>query len=231
MVLFILSIIFAVRSSLEGTSKQKIIAFSFAAVFFSGMWLMTESILFNIALLAFLGFLVWRFSDRKVVALNTVLTMVVVIIIGYLSFATIFIRSHANPPMDENNPENVFSFHYYLSREQYGERPLLTGPYFNAPIVSYGRGKPTYNPIDGKYRITNHDLVPEYDERFVTIFPRMYSAQADHVEVYKQWDNFQGTPVQVTDQSGERRIERKPTFSENLKFMFSYQLGLSLIHI
>ncbi len=224
-VLFIVSIILAIRSSLEGTNKQKIIAFSFATVLFSGMWLMTESTFFNIILLAVLGFLVWRFSDKGVVALNTALTVVLVIMIGYSSFATIYIRSNANPPMDENNPEHVFSFLYYLNREQYGDRPLFKGPYFNAPIVSYDRGKPTYNPIDGEYRITNRDLVPEYDERFVTLFPRMYSPQNDHVEVYKQWNNLRGTPVQVSDPSGERRIERKPTFGENLKFMFSYQLG------
>ena len=224
-ILFIVSIIFAIRSSLEGTNKQKIIAFSLATVLFSGMWLMTESTFFNILLLVFLAFLVWRFSDRGVVALNTALTVVLVIMIGYSSFATIYIRSHANPPMDENNPENIFSFLYYVNREQYGERPLVKGPYFNAPVVSYERGKPTYNPIDGEYKITSHDLVQEYDEKFVTFFPRMYSPQEDHVEVYKQWNNFRGKPVQVTDQSGERRIERKPTFGENLKFMFSYQLG------
>ncbi|HDZ41889.1 MAG TPA: DUF2723 domain-containing protein [Bacteroidetes bacterium] len=224
-ILFTVSIIFAIRSSLKSSGREKIIAFSIATVLFSGIWLMAESTFVNILLLAFLAYLVWRFSARGVVVLNTALTVILVIMIGYSSFATIYIRSNANPPMDENNPENIFSFLYYLNREQYGDRPLVHGPYFNAHVVSYDRGKPTYNPIDGKYEITNRDLVPEYDERFLTLFPRMYSPSADHVEVYRQWNNFKGKPVQVSDQSGQTRIERRPTFGENLKFMFTYQMG------
>ena len=225
LVLFITSIIFAIRWSIDGSNKQKVMASGFATVLFSGIWLMSESTFVNIILLAFLALLVWRFSDKNVVVLNTALSVMLVIMIGYSSFATIYIRSNANPPMDENNPENIFSLLYYLNREQYGDRPLVKGPYFNASIVSYGRGKPTYNPIEGEYRITNRDLEPEYDENFITLFPRMYSPQSDHVKVYKQWNNFKGKPVQVTDQSGGKRIERKPTFVENLKFMFTYQMG------
>ncbi len=47
----------------------------------------------------------------------------------------------------------------------------------------------------------------------------------DHKEVYQQWGKVKGTPIQVTDQSGEKKVVRKPTFSENLRFMFSYQFG------
>jgi len=224
-ILFVVSIIFAIRLSLNKAGREKIVTFSLAAVLFSGMWMMADNTFINILLLAFLAYLVWRFSGKGVVVLNTAFTVMLVIMIGYSSFATIYIRSNANPPMDENNPENIFSFLYYLNREQYGERPLLKGPYFNAPVVSYGRGKPTYNPIDGKYEITNRELEPEYDERFITLLPRMYSPSSDHVEVYKQWNNLKGNPIQVTDPSGETRIEHKPTFGENLKFMFSYQIG------
>ncbi|MFO7853536.1 MAG: glycosyltransferase family 117 protein [Bacteroidota bacterium] len=225
LILFALSIILALRSSHEGANKQQIVVFGIATVLFSGMWLMTDSTFLNILVLAVLAFLVWRLTEKRVPVLNTALTVALVVMIGYSSFATIYIRSNANPPMDENNPENVFSFLYYLNREQYGARPLVKGPYFNAPVVSYERGKPTYNPIDGEYKITNRELVPEYDERFVTLFPRMWSPQSGHVEVYKQWNDFSGKPVQITDNSGERKIVRKPTFAENLGFMFTYQMG------
>ncbi|MDZ7739259.1 MAG: DUF2723 domain-containing protein [Bacteroidales bacterium] len=225
LILFAASLIMAIRESLEGKNRRRIIAYSFAAVLFSGLWLMSDSSFVNILILAFMALVVWRLSGRSVVALNTALTAMLVIMIGYSSFAVIFIRSNANPPMDENNPENVFSFLYYLNREQYGDRPLVKGPYYNAPLVAYDRGKPRYNPVDGEYKITSRALVPEYDERFETLFPRMYSSQQDHVQVYKQWINLKGKPVQVTDQSGERKIERVPTFAENLEFMFSYQIG------
>lgn len=224
-VLFVISISMAIRASLRGDDNKKIMVFSLATLLFSGIWLMSDSSFLNILILGSLAVVIWRLSNKAHVALNTSLTVLLVIMIGYSSFATIFIRSNANPPLDENNPENVFSFLYYLNREQYGDRPLVKGAYFNAPVVAYDRGKPTYNPIDGKYKITNRKLVPEYDERFVTLFPRMYSSQSNHAEVYKQWNNFEGKPVQVTDSQGERSIRRKPTFGENLKFMFTYQVG------
>lgn len=70
---------------------------------------------------------------KGMVALNTLILGVTVAIIGYTSFVTIVVRSHANTPMDENNPENIFALLSYLNREQYGDRPLLFGQYFNTP--------------------------------------------------------------------------------------------------
>ena len=68
------------------------------------------------------------------VVLNTVLLGITVIIIGYSSFAIIFIRSSAKPPMDQNSPNNTFALLSYLNREQYGERPLFFGQYYNSPL-------------------------------------------------------------------------------------------------
>lgn len=56
----------------------------------------------------------------------------IVLLIGYGSFAVIVIRSNANTPLDENNPENLVTLHSYLKREQYGSAPLLSGPYWNS---------------------------------------------------------------------------------------------------
>jgi hypothetical protein len=88
------------------------------------------------------------YSHRKgKVWLNTALLSVSVAILGYTTFATVIVRSQANPPMDENNPENLFALLSYLSREQYGDRPLLTGNYFNTPTNArkpYLDGPPVY---------------------------------------------------------------------------------------
>ncbi len=65
---------------------------------------------------------------------NTSVLSIMMVLIGYSTFALVVIRSAANPPMDENNPENVFTLLSYLNREQYGSRPLLTGQYWNTPI-------------------------------------------------------------------------------------------------
>ena len=148
-----------------------------------------------------------------------------VILIGYSSTAIIVIRSSANTPLNENNPSNPFNLLYYLNREQYGERPLIRGPYYNAPVLDYKDGKPVYALENGKYVITHHNLERIYDERFITLFPRMWSDQSDHAAGIQGVGRIKGIPIQVTDQSGEKSTVRKPRFSENLRFMFSYQFG------
>ncbi len=70
---------------------------------------------------------------RNLILTNTLILGITMAILGYTSFATVIIRSNANPPMDENNPENLFALLSYLNREQYGDRPLVFGQYFNTP--------------------------------------------------------------------------------------------------
>jgi len=224
-ILFIVFVALALKATINREGPKKIAILASAALFFTGMWLLTDKGFLNFVVLVVITGVVWYMSEKQLVALNTILTSVVVIMIGYSSFATIMIRSSVNTPMDENNPETAFQMLYYLNREQYPKQPIITGPYYNAPLVSYDKGKPTYSPVDGKYVITNRAIVPKYDERFMTIFPRMYSDESDHIEVYKEWVPVRGTPIQVSDQNGEPGIVYKPTFGENLKFMFSYQLG------
>jgi hypothetical protein len=174
-------------------------------------------------LITLAGF-VWYVTEKNRRVLNTALTTIMVILIGYSSLAIIVIRASANTPLNENDPDNPFSLLYFLNREQYGQRPLFKGPYFNAPVINYKDGKPQYNAVDGKYKITSRDLVREYDQRFITLFPRMWSDQSDHLQPYQEWSKMKGVPIQVTDQSsGEKKVLRKPTFFENLRFMFSYQ--------
>lgn len=192
----------------------------------SGIWLLSGSILLNLLFIAILLWVAWYLSGKQRVVLNTALTSLMVIVIGYSSFAVIMIRSTANPPMNENNPSNPFALIYYLNREQYGQNPLFYGPWYNAPVKGYDKGKPTYNPADGKYIITNRQTVRKYDDRFMTLFPRMWSESPDHVREYEYYVGTKGKPVRVTDpQTGEPTVVRVPTFGQNLKFLFEYQLG------
>ena len=204
-----------------------VLASKFELLFVNGFGLPYSSgVFFYFAAIAAL--LIWgiRYSHIKVnPILNTVLLSFAVIIIGYISFAVIVIRSSAKPPMDQNSPNNMFSLLYYLNREQYGDRPLFKGQSFDAPLVDRQEGSPQYIQKDGKYVVASRKSKLVFDDRFVTFFPRMYSSEARHIEAYKQWTNFKGHAVRVVGRDGEPEIKYVPTFGENLRFFFSYQLG------
>ena len=206
------------------------IASKFELLFVNGFGMPYNSgvIIFTLLLV---GGIVWgiHYTQKKgKVILNTIILAFTVILIGYSSFAMVVIRSSVNPPLDENNPQNVFSLLSYLNREQYGDRPLIYGQYYNAPLENgdpYYNGNPTYIKKDGKYVITRYETKRNFDSRFKTIFPRMFSSEKRHVQAYKQWANISGVPIETTDYQGNPKIINKPTFGENLIFFFRYQLG------
>ncbi|MFC2132884.1 DUF2723 domain-containing protein, partial [Bacteroidota bacterium] len=181
-----------------------------------------------IYLLILIGLIVYgiRYSIKKSKpVLNTVILCFTVILIGYSSILIIPIRSSANTPMDENNPDNVFSLISYVNREAYGQRPLIHGQYYNAPRISTTERKAVYGKKDGKYVVLDHIIKSHYAKEFNTIFPRMYSSYPQHLEEYKKWGKIKGTPIRITDRQNQPQTLYKPTFSENLKFFGRYQLG------
>lgn len=172
--------------------------------------------------------IIWglRYTQRKKqVVYNTILLGITVILIGYSSFAMIIIRSSADPPMDQNNPDNVFDLLYYLNREQYGDTPLLYGHTFDAPMTENKRTRPVYIKKDGKYKIVDYKMEVQYDERFATLFPRMYSSDQKHVDEYKKWVNLEGKEITIQNRRGENEKRVRPSFGDNLAFFFKYQVG------
>ena len=139
-----------------------------------------------------------------------------VLLIGYSTFFALVIRSNANTPIDENNPEEAVSLLAYLNREQYGDWPILHGQYYNAQVVDFEDGNPVYKKDEeaGKYVITDQRKKSKYvyDEKFTGLLPRMWSSQGHHANEYKKW-------------SGQKNTKKAPTFSENIKYLFSYQIG------
>ncbi|GAB7088799.1 glycosyltransferase family 117 protein [Marinifilum fragile] len=172
-----------------------------------------------------ISFVIWAINytiKKNYVVLNTIVTAFMVIVIGYSSFAMIVIRSSANPPMDENNPDNVFALLSYLNREQYGDRPLMYGEYYNAPAVDLVETKPNYIQKNNKYVIASRKQKYEFDPRFETLFPRMYSSRDNHVREYEFWGNVKkDNPIALSN--GE--VAYKPSFGSNLQFFFKYQVG------
>ncbi|HDP74871.1 MAG TPA: DUF2723 domain-containing protein [Bacteroidales bacterium] len=177
-----------------------------------------------VLLLGALAYGIFRSHKKGKVILNTVLVGVTVILIGYSSYMMIIIRAHANTPINENNPSNAFSLISYLNREQYGDRPLFYGQYYNAPVTD-SKDLETWIPKNGKYVRGYLKTKYEFDDRFKTIFPRMYSNQPNHVAEYKKWANIQGKPVKINTRDGGTETRYVPTFGENLLFFFRYQIG------
>lgn len=181
--------------------------------------------------LLLIGGIVWglMYTRRKgKPALHAIVLSLTFILIGYSSFFLLVIRSNADPPIDENNPENAMYLLSYLNREQYGDWPLFKGQYYNAPVADRKDGAPIYakDKKTGKYVVTDErkGTIPVYDERFTTIFPRMWANMESRYEMeYKRWAQIKGVPIQVTEGNQKKTLAR-PTFAENLRFFLSYQV-------
>ncbi len=223
----------SVKPDKPDDSKTTRVNLSFIlAVTLLGIPFFGGNIILGVILIALLtGFLFLKKELFNMAALNLVLVCFAVILLGYSSYATIIIRSSANPPMDQNSPDDVFSLKSYLNRDQYGETPLLYGETYASEIK---RDRDGYIFDEGaaiwekrinapqeegdKYIVTDHKRKYQYD--FNMFFPRMFSKQPAHVEAYKEWASIEGRKVNL-----QGRTATVPTFGENLKFFFRYQIG------
>ena len=166
---------------------------------------------------------------------NILMMSLATILIGYSSFFVLVIRSQANTPMDENDPENAPNMLSYLLREQYGDWPIMYGQYYNAPTKANSQfkdGEPLYakNEAKGKYVVVDDrkHSIPVYEEEFCTPFPRMWSTQGHHEAAYRYWGDVARSHKTVTrqnEQTGESESVEIPTFGANLRFFKNYQLG------
>ncbi|WP_225986360.1 DUF3098 domain-containing protein [Rufibacter sp. LB8] len=152
----------------------------------------------------------WAKIHQKAL-LHSSLVAFILVLLGYSSYLMVPIRSGYNPPIDENNPENILSFVSYLKREQYGSRPLVYGPQFNAEAQTYENTGKVFAPKDGKYVVVDQKFESVYDDKDKNLLPRLYSDQPVHLRAYQHW-------VDV-------RPGQKPTFGQNLSFLWNYQLG------
>ena len=179
------------------------------------------------------GLIIWGliYTRRKgKPVLNTVLLSLVFFLIGYTSFIGLVIRSNAGTPINEDAPKDAISLVSFLNREQYGTWPFLFGQYYTAPMVDMADGSPIYKRDErsGKYIVIDDrkGTIPVYDPRFTTIFPRMWTTNANRKgasEFYKEYGG-PGVPISVTGQDGNPQTIYKPTFLENIRFFLSYQV-------
>lgn len=190
-------------------------------------------------------------KKRGWVAVNTLTWSIAVALIGYTTFATIVIRSQADTPMNENKPNNFFALVSYMNREQYGDRPLLRGQYFNTPQVSskpWLDGNEVYvksysvredndkgklvisfkNRFEAEQYISNNSgqklkVVEEYLETGEKKATEPNYAQK---HVFPRMYSSQGSHVQQYKIWADLKdLKRTPTFGENMGFFFSYQVN------
>ena len=167
---------------------------------------------------------------------NTSLLCMLMLMIGYSSYALIVIRSSANPPMDQNSPEDIFTLGEYLGREQYGQRPLFYGPAYTSQVALEKDGeycKPVMKKGDPVWQRKEKASPDEKDEYFVVrtkdeyqyaqnmFFPRMYSSA--HRGNYESWMGEISGHEEMYDRCGEMISVKMPSQFENLRFFISYQ--------
>lgn len=170
------------------------------------------------------------FARLKKAHLNTIILSITFILIGYSSFLIIVIRANTNTPINENDPKDAVSLLAYLNREQYGTWPLLHGQYYNSIVTDFADGNPVYlrNDKTGRYEIADSRVgtVPVFDPNTTTVFPRMWSnSKPVHIREYKDWGKVKGVPVKGINREGQEETIMKPTFGENLRYFFRYQIG------
>ena len=249
MVVYILALIAGVLTAIWSTTKTNrtltnglyLASVGMLGIPFFGTGFM--SVLIGIVLLATLYFLLnMKRKDGKMLLrtriLNTSLLCMLMLMIGYSSYAVIVIRSVANPPMDQNSPEDIFSLGSYLSRDQYGQTPLFFGQAFTSQPDFDANGQAIYNTTTEHHRKektqaneadTYEDVESleslQYPSGMKMLFPRMYSSA--HAQAYNDWlgGNIQLRDVNYTTSGGDFQYGQMPSQWDNLNFFMSYQIN------
>ena len=203
-ILLVLTLTFGILYTINSKRSYLIIAVaSFVALMTLGGGIL--GMLVAAILLAALEYLVKIREKRRI--LNLALISVVFIILGYGSYAMIVIRAKADPTLNNSDPDNAFALLSYVNREQYGDRPLLNGQYFDSKPIDSKQGDIIYRKGKDKYVQAGRKYERIYDRN--TFMPRMYSDDAQHVGYYRDWMGLTET--------------QSPTFIDNIGFLISYQ--------
>ncbi len=180
---------------------------------------------FILVLLAgcFLGLNALRRKEKALA--HTALLCFTTFVIGYSLFAITIIRSCANTPTNEYQPDNPYTLIRYLAREQYGSNPLIYGQAYTSPYdvktIKY------YTPLDGRYHETEN-VVPVYPAGSKMLFPRMWNGFDEHHKAF--YDTYvTGKHLKKVTVGGETIVIQMPSFADNLRFFFDYQINYMYI--
>lgn len=168
----------------------------------------TILILVGLSYLAFMLAKKYNSHLGHILAFSAVLTM-----IGFSTIGVVVIRANADTPVNMNVPSDAMRLLPYLNREQYGERPLLRGPHYDAKPINVKK-TPRYGVVGDKYEIVDEKYEYEYNPKDEMTFPRIGHTEGSRPQLHKVWRDA------LTGEKGG-----KPTFGYNMKYMFSYQFN------
>jgi len=250
LILLISCLVWAIFESIKATNLTRMNVSFIASVallgipFYSFGW---RSAIIGIIVLTILAVVLYKVKNITPKMLNTTLLCMALMVVGYSSYALIVIRSTANPPMDQNSPEDVFTLQEYLGREQYGNRPLFYGPTFNSrpEVIVSGSdatgerhlaynttsGAPVYqrkekaNPTDkDEYVVSREKFDYVYPSDQSMFFPRIYEER--DASKYISWlGDMHYKTVQYTIPGQNSQPREIPTQIDNLRFFLSYQIN------
>jgi hypothetical protein len=166
-----------------------------------------------------LVYLIFRFFLQKAERhlMQVFLASAMMSVIGFSTIGVIVIRANADPPVNMNRPSDPIRLLSYVNREQYGERPLLFGPNFDAQPIDNKieqRFGQVVQEVNGKkqerYEIVDEKISYIFNNSDKVLFPRMGDDQQGRPEKYRAWIGKPSGPL---------------NFADNLKFFFRYQLN------
>lgn len=248
--LFVAVMLWCIKALYKQDNTTTIRVSFLLAMILSGIPFIGSSMWIPAVIIAALAMYLFAAKKLPVRILTLCALSVLVIFVGYSSYALLLIRSHANPPMNQNAPDNVFSLSSYLNREQYGDTPLFYGPSFKSTVLYQVDNTGNYNfmkkPATTVYEKRVKDAPGdadrydsfERDTRYVMtpnmLFPRMYSSAPNHPTGYLEWTNLRESdlplkeaPVLVDADGNTLQTAQlpAPSFAQNMRYFFNYQVN------
>ncbi len=248
--LFVAVMLWCIKALYKQDNTTTIRVSFLLAMILSGIPFIGSSMWIPAVIIAALAVYLFAAKKLPVRILTLCALSVLVIFVGYSSYALLRIRSHANPPMNQNAPDNVFSLSSYLNREQYGDTPLFYGPSFKSTVLYQVDNTGNYNfmkkPATTVYEKRVKDAPGdadrydsfERDTRYVMtpnmLFPRMYSSAPNHPTGYLEWTNLRESdlplkeaPVLVDADGNTLQTAQlpAPSFAQNMRYFFNYQVN------
>ncbi|TKC06759.1 DUF2723 domain-containing protein [Pedobacter polaris] len=167
------------------------------------------ALIFILSIAAALGYAIFYSVKKKYYKLNLSLLSLVFVLFGFSSYFMIIIRANAKPNINLSNPDTPMSLFGYLSRQQYEDKPLIYGQFYNSSAIDAEETGLTYRKDENKYEVSGKTYKSIYDKN--TFFPRTFSSKPEHINFYQNWMGLNN--------------DETPTFWQNLSFFNSYQLG------